>query len=278
MRQTHMGLIGTGRVGCALIDALAAADLTLESVASRNPSAFAAKRGVTQVSEHALVAECDTVFLTVPDSEVRRVCDALQWRAGQSVVHMSGALGVDVLDHARALGAQVGVLHPLQSFVLGADGARAFAGITCGVDAEAPLYAALTALCAKLGANVLDLHGVDRGAYHAAAVFASNYVVALHVAAMRAFELAGLSTEVARAALAPLTLNTAHNVAALPLAQALTGPVARGDVATVERHLAALAGDPHLQAAYRVLGRQLLALPLGLSAQAHAALCALLED
>ena len=84
--------------------------------------------------------------------------------------------------------------------------------------------------CTALGASPLDLSGVDRARYHAAAVLASNYVIALHEAAARAFELAGLPRKAARGALAPLTLGAANALAGLPLEQALTGPLARGDV------------------------------------------------
>ena len=127
-----------------------------------------------------------------------------------------------------------------------------------------------------LGAEPLHLAGVDRAAYHTAAVFASNYLVALYVAAARSFELAGLPAESARAALLPLSQGTLDNLRSLPAAQALTGPVARGDVQTVEGHLQALQGDGALRQLYRGLGAALLRLPLGLGARARDRLKALL--
>jgi predicted short-subunit dehydrogenase-like oxidoreductase (DUF2520 family) len=102
-------------------------------------------------------------------------------------------------------------------------------------------------------------------------------VVALAAAAERTWALAGLPPATAHAALSPLLLGAASNVAALGTVTALTGPVARGDVATVERHLRALAADPALLDLYRRLGAELLALPLGLPDEARARLAALFE-
>jgi predicted short-subunit dehydrogenase-like oxidoreductase (DUF2520 family) len=90
-----------------------------------------------------------------------------------------------------------------------------------------------------------------------AAVFASNYVVALASAAARSWALAGLPRESARPALGPLLAAVAANVTAFDLAQALTGPVARGDVGTIRAHLAALSGEPSLRDLYRDLALEL---------------------
>jgi predicted short-subunit dehydrogenase-like oxidoreductase (DUF2520 family) len=129
-----------------------------------------------------------------------------------------------------------------------------------------------------LGARVLRLEGVDRAGYHAAAVFASNYLVALHAAAAEAFAVAGLPPEAAAPALSPLTARAADNVARLPLAEALTGPLARGDRQTIERHLRALEASPQLSSLYRALGRQLLSLPLELPEATRAALQRMLSS
>ena len=153
------------------------------------------------------------------------------------------------------------------------------AEVEAGVDAAEPALAVeLQALVRALGATAFSLQGVDRPAYHAAAVLVSNCVVALHAAAARAWTLAGLPAESARAALAPLTAGAALAIAHNPLPLALTGPVARGDSATVAGHLRALSGDLPLSALYRALARELLALPLTLAPEARAALEALCAE
>ena len=113
------------------------------------------------------------------------------------------------------------------------------------------------------GARPFPLEGVDRAVYHAAAVVASNHVIALASAAARLWAMAGLPVESGREALAPLLLAAANNVARMELALALTGPVARGDIATIARHLDALERDPGLRELYRQLSDELLRLPLG---------------
>ena len=148
-----------------------------------------------------------------------------------------------------------------------------FRGIACGVEGAEPLGGLLERLAGDLGARPFRLDGVDRAAYHAAAVFASNDVVALVSAAQRAWTLAGLPAATARAALAPLLVAAAENVAQLEagaeLGAALTGPLARGDVASVEAHLAALSAAPDLRELYRLLARQLLAVAPHLDADAR---------
>lgn len=267
-RTLSIGIIGAGRLGAALADALRLAGYTRIRLATR-------------ADAHATVEACRLVFVTVPDRVIREAVEALPWRAGQGVVHTSGALGLDALDAAAARGALRGCLHPLQTFpgaTAPEDNAARFRGIVCGVEGGTPLGDLLTALVADLGGRALRLDGVDRALYHAAAVLVSNDVVALMAAATRTWEQAGLPVEDAREALEPLLLAAASNVARLPLELALTGPIARGDISTVQRHLEALAGDADLSATYRALGRELLRLDLSHAPEVSAALAALLRD
>jgi predicted short-subunit dehydrogenase-like oxidoreductase (DUF2520 family) len=226
------------------------------------------------VSELPRAAEL--LFLAVPDAQVQRVCEGLQLSAAHSVVQLSGVLTLDALSSAAARGAKTGAMHPLQAFPPGAEASR-FAGIHVGVEAsDAELTRQLETIVRVLGATPFSLTGVDRAAYHAAAVLASNCVVALHAAAAAVWLRAGLPLSAARPALAPLTLGAAGAIAERELADALTGPIARGDVASVARHLEVLAQDPERALLYRALGRELLRLPLGLTPEVHAALAALL--
>jgi predicted short-subunit dehydrogenase-like oxidoreductase (DUF2520 family) len=269
-------VVGASRLGTTLALALERAGQPVSAVASLRADsarAFAARlAGAAALDASALAGRCELVILAVPDDAVAELAAALPWTAGQSVVHCSGALPLSVLDPARARGALRGCLHPLQSFPERFGAADRFAGITCGVEGDGALADRLQALCAALGASALPLAGVDRARYHAAAVLAGNCVVALHAAAAAAWKIAGLPEERAREALAPLTLGAAENVARLPLHEALTGPFARGDAATVARHLLALRDAPQLYELYVQLSAALLALPLPLSPEQRAAL------
>ncbi|HEX7479639.1 MAG TPA: DUF2520 domain-containing protein [Polyangiales bacterium] len=276
LKLQSVGIVGTGRLGSALARALLAAGYELAVVASfggqsagRLARSLGASVRALPVAE--VPAQASLIFLAVPDGRIESVCEALPVHAGHAVVHTSGAQGLAPLASARAAGAQVGAFHPLQSFSESA-GPGAFGSISIGVEAEGALAAALQRCCERLGARALWLQGVDRARYHAAAVFASNYVVALQLAAAQAWELAGLPRAQAEVALAPLTLAAAQNLLDAEPARALTGPVARGDVQTVERHLAALADNPELLLLYRALGAQLLQLPLALTPETRARL------
>jgi predicted short-subunit dehydrogenase-like oxidoreductase (DUF2520 family) len=279
--QGPIGLVGAGRLGSALATALATCGYRVELVASRGhltAEALAVALGgeARATTPAAVVASCELVVLAVPDAAIKTVADGLNWRRGQAVVHCSGALDLGVLACVTAAGGLAGCLHPLQSFSPGSDASARFRGITCGVEGAAPLGGWLETMVRDLGAHPLRLEGVDRALYHAAAVLASNDAVALLTAAARVWAAAGLPVEAARGALAPLLLGAARNIEARPLELALTGPIARGDVDTVARHLAALAGAPDLRALYAALGRELLRLPLALDAAARARLEGLL--
>ena len=277
-----IGIIGAGRLGASLAVSLAAAGHRVGAVASRSPRSAAAL--VAQIDGDArarepadVAASCDLVFLTVPDGEIAALSRALPWRAGQAVVHTSGALGLDVLTPAVRAGALAGCFHPLQSFPSRTGEPDRFRGVVCGVEGAAPLGALLERITASLGAGVVRLEGVDRARYHAAAVFASNHAVALAAAAQRAWVAAGLPAEQARPALAPLLLGAARNLHDRDLLDALTGPVARGDADTVERHLAVLADDPALRELYRLLAVELLRLDPPHGDEARRRLRALLD-
>lgn len=269
--EIAIGVIGAGRVGSALARSLVQAGHRLAGVARRRPGAGFA-------TPEAVVADADLVFLAVPDDAIAGLADSLPWRAGQAAVHVSGALRLDVLQRAAERGAHVGCLHPLQAFPAGDVAADRFTGITCGVEGTPALSARLDALARDLGARVLRLDGANRALYHAAAVFASNYAIALLVAARRSWSLAGLPEAEAREALLPLMSAAIENARSLPLERALSGPVARGDSDTVSRHLAALGADTELATLYCALGAQLLELELGHGFELRARLRALLDS
>ncbi|MSQ36332.1 MAG: DUF2520 domain-containing protein [Dehalococcoidia bacterium] len=287
LRFEAIGVIGAGRLGGSLAAALRAAGHPLVAVASArlaSAEALAAELAappVEALTVAAAVARCDLLFLTVPDAAIGPLAAALPWRAGQSVAHCCGAHTLHVLAPAAARGARTGCLHPLQSFPTRTGDPARFRGTTCGVEGAEPLGDALEALARSLGADVVRLDGVDRALYHAAAIFASNCAIALLGAAARSWARAGLPPAAARPALAPLLQGAAANAAAHELRDALTGPLARGDTATVAAHLAALAADPPARELYRRLALELLALdPPALDpphgAEARAGLVALL--
>jgi predicted short-subunit dehydrogenase-like oxidoreductase (DUF2520 family) len=191
-----------------------------------------AERGIPLREDAALVLLC------VPDAAIGEVARSLE--RGPFVAHVSGATPLAALDpHVRRFS-----LHPLQTFTRGR-GAEQLDGAWAAVTAETDeARAVATELADTLGLRAFELADAARPLYHAGAAIASNYLVTLHRAASRLLERAGAPPE----ALVPLMTRTIEN------GFELTGPIARGDWATVDAHLAAIrAGAPELEPLYRVL-------------------------
>ncbi|WP_255988248.1 Rossmann-like and DUF2520 domain-containing protein [Chitinolyticbacter albus] len=177
-------------------------------------------------------------------------------RQGDVVFHASGVLDAAALRAVAVAGASTGSLHPALSFAEPARALQQLPGTPCAIEGAAA--AELEALARALGGQPFRLAPGGKACYHAATVFASNYLVTLTALAAEAAMAAGLTGPQALALLAPLMRQTLDNALALGPERALTGPIARGDVATVASHLAAL--PPTLQPAYRALGHATVAL------------------
>jgi predicted short-subunit dehydrogenase-like oxidoreductase (DUF2520 family) len=272
----RIGVVGLGRLGTCLVRAFHSAGLGPVCIASArfgSAQRLATELGpmisARQVVE--VVEQARLIFLAVPDDRVAEVCAQLPVTSAHALVHLSGALDRATLSTAQLRGADSAVFHPLQAFAIGASATR-FVGIHIGIEAEESLAGELSSLARALGATPFSLLGVDRAAYHASAVFASNYLVALYSAATRAWQIAGLPAAAARSALAPLSRGALEAIVEHELPSALTGPLQRGDIATLERHLHALAADPATEQLYRSLASELLSLPLALDPEVRARL------
>lgn len=203
--------------------------------------------------------ERSLIFLAVPDQHLagmaRELAPALT--AEQALIHLSGALPLAALEPAPRRGA----FHPLQSFPAPRSREH-FEGITIGLEAsEGELLAALEALAAGLGARPRRVTDEQRVLYHAAAVTAGTYLVALAGTAVDILAAIGWSREEALDSLLTLIRGTVANLEQDRLPGALIGPIRRGDAATVERQLRALRGElPEAAGVYRALGLRALGL------------------
>jgi len=205
------------------------------------------------------------LFLAVPDPAIVPLAAelaALPLPEGSAVIHLSGALGLEPLQAPAEAGLAVGSFHPLQSFPVVREPA-AFSGALIAVDASTPrLLGELTRLARSLDARPRRVPPEQRTLYHAAAVMASNYVVALAGQAVDVLARAGWSRSEAVEALLPLMAGVLENLQRAGLPDALIGPIRRGDPETVQRQLAELAatgGGIPVQA-YHILGAAALEL------------------
>jgi predicted short-subunit dehydrogenase-like oxidoreductase (DUF2520 family) len=269
IQERRFAIIGAGMVGRSLAAGLAARGLTVAAVGSRRlesarAGAAAGRCAVATTDVAAAARAGDVVALSVPDDAVAEVCEQVAagegFGPGDVALHLSGALGSDALAAARACGARVLAFHPIQTFAR-ADGAL-FEGVTCALEGNADAVELGAALAEALGGRAVVLAPEDKALYHAALCVACNYLVTLADAGAGLLAEAGLG-EGALAALLPLLRGAVDNLGRVGLPAALTGPISRGDLATLRAHLDALgARAPALLPLYRAAGLQAIGLAL----------------
>ena len=283
-----LGFVGAGAAGGAMARALAAAGVPVVAVTGKGQERARALAavipGCAAVPTAQDVADrADLVVLAVPDRAIAEVCAAVRWRAGAAVVHCSGAHSLDVLEPAREVGALVGGCHPLQTLTGTPEDAAKLAGSVFGIEAEEPLRGMLADLVERIGGQPVLLSARDKALYHASAVLISNFTVTLAATAAGLWEVFGVDRRDGLRALLPLLRGTIVNLEQHGVPNALTGPIARGDAGTLERHLNALADShPDLLPLYRELGRHTVPLarerdPGGAADRMADALLALLD-
>lgn len=206
---------------------------------------------------HEALRPASVWMLAVSDDRIAEVARQLastgEWK-GAVVFHCSGAKASSELEPLRAAGALVASVHPVRSFADPRQVADAFDGTFCGVEGDADALALLNPAFAAIGARVVTIDASAKTVYHAASVFASNYLTTVLDAALRAYQAAGIPADVARELARPLATETLANVFRLGPEMALSGPIARGDAATVTRQQAAVeAWDPATGVLYEAL-------------------------
>lgn len=239
------GIIGGGKVGCCLAQYFQQAGILQGITAGHaEKSMLLAKRfGTEPLTNEKLVQQAELLLLTVPDRLIQPVAQQLaaagvEALRGKIFLHCSGSLGTEVLQPLKEQGAFIGSCHPLQSFVSAATELR---GVYMAVDGDAEAAAAAKEIVTLLGGIPFHVPAQDRRLYHAAACFCSNYVVAAAAIGQQLLARWVGSDEAAWQALLPLFKGTAANLQqAVSAGSALTGPIARGDRATVSGHLAVL--------------------------------------
>jgi predicted short-subunit dehydrogenase-like oxidoreductase (DUF2520 family) len=262
------GFIGAGTTGTALAVRFSQKQCPVVAVASRNLTSAQKLASLVPNCQICHTAQevadaVELVFITTPDDIIAQVCGEVQWHAGQNVVHCSGAHSVDILEPAKKLGADVGSFHPLQTFADVDQAIENLPGSTFSLEAEEPLLSTLKELTLLLNSHWVELKPGDKVLYHAAAVFACNYLVTLVKLALDLWRDFGVSSKEATKALLPLLNGTINNIENIGLPDCLTGPIARGDSGTIVRHLSALeARNPSLLTTYKELGLQTIPIAL----------------
>lgn len=261
-----LGFVGAGPVATALAVAFDRAGWVIGGVVSRDEGRrrrFAALvPGARLLSEpRSIVDECHLVIVAVPDDAIAKVAAQVRLYSGQAIVHTSGALGAEVLAPALAAGTQAGSMHPLIAFADVERAVVALQGSTVAVEAEQPLLGLLGEMAESIGAHPVALPPGSKPAYHAAAVLAAAGTISLLDTIAELGRVAGLDEAQSLAIYLPLVEGTIGNARALGIARALTGPMTRGDVGTLEAHAATLAAHaPEAAALHREVGLRAIAI------------------
>ncbi len=257
--------MGAGRVGTALGVLWTRAGHRVVALSGREATAERAVRHLPEasfLSPADAAARADVVVLGVPDELVRPICEeiASSLRGEGAVVHLSGSLGLGELASAGRWGAEAVSVHPLQTCPSVERAVERLPGAAFAVTAASEDgYALGERLAEAAGGRPFPLKGSAKPLYHAAAVFASNYLTTVEAIAESLLGAAGVAEPLE--ALLPLARATLDNLAEVGPARALTGPAVRGDAGTVERNLDGLKqGGPEAIASYVALARAALEL------------------
>jgi len=265
-KKPTIAIIGPGNLGAALAVSLRRAGYDLDIVVSRR-GAGSLKRAEALGRELEACAytglqdvKARVLWFCVPDSQIAAVSSKyarqLNTARGSIALHSSGALASDELQSLRKKGAAVASVHPMMTFVRGSR--PSLAGIPFALEGDAAAVKTARRIVLDLGAHAFPIRKKDKAAYHAWGAFASPLLTSLLRASERVAEIAGVDRESARRRMIPILLQTLANYASFGAAGALSGPIVRGDVETVRKHLKVLRPVPAARDAYLALAQAAL--------------------
>lgn len=245
-----LNIIGCGRVGKTLArlwtqQAVFAVQDVLNRTSESAQHAVSFIDAGRAVGHYADLRAADVYMIATADDRIAQCCEALansgRLTPHSVVFHCSGALPSTILQAAVQCGAAVASIHPIRSFADPEQAMNEFAGTWCGVEGDPQALDLLIAAFSAIGAHIAPIHAHNKIIYHSAAVFACNYLATLLDVAVQAYGKAGVPQDVALNMMESLVRGTIDNVFRLGPADALTGPIARGDMATAEKKAQAVA-------------------------------------
>lgn len=256
-------LVGAGRAGRALSAALRAAGIDHALV---DRAQIVEQSGTTAFTSRAdAVQQSPAILVAVRDGQLDVALDELRLqdgvRPGTVVLQVSGSAEPAARERIAAFGVDYGTFHPLLPLIDPALASFRLQGSVIGIEGDPRAHAVAVQLAMRLGATTIAIPREERAAYHAAAVIASNFPVTLAALAEGLLSRIGVDSVAAHRAVRALMAASVENLAGAPRAlDALTGPIARADVATVRAHTNALRGARQYHDVYDVLSRATLVL------------------
>jgi predicted short-subunit dehydrogenase-like oxidoreductase (DUF2520 family) len=246
MKRPSIAIFGAGRLGTALAKRLSEAGYTVKTL--------------TRKSVRSTQLDAQVLWFCVPDAEIARVADSFsqfEWKR-KVAFHSSGVLSSDALASLRDAGGCVASVHPLITFVKGS--VPDLTGVPFAIEGDAAAVRVAKGIIRNLGGQAVTIEKQDKVAYHAFATMICPLLISLLAASEKAAGLAGMSAAESRRRMLPIIRQTLCNYEKFGSAAAFSGPIVRGDVATVRAHLKALSKVPAAKNAYAALARAALEL------------------
>jgi predicted short-subunit dehydrogenase-like oxidoreductase (DUF2520 family) len=261
--KARIAIVGVGNLAGALAVALHAAGYGIEQIISRGGAA--SMRRVRRLAREVGAAvdraeiRAEVVWFCVPDAAIADAAESLteaaDWR-GKVALHSSGALTSDELAPLRRRGATVASVHPLMTFVRGSR--PPLAGVPFAMEGDRKAVRAARSIIRDLGGQSFGIRKQEKEAYHAWGMFASPLLTALLAVSEGVAGAAGVKRKAARERMLPILQQTLANYARLGAPKGFSGPIARGDAATIRKHLTVLRKVPGAREVYVALARAAL--------------------
>lgn len=264
--KPRIAIVGAGNLGTPLATALRRASYRISVVLARRRGSslrtaanLAKEVGAAASADPRALDSANLVWFCVPDSAIAKVAtslsrsspsSAINWR-GKIILHSSGALTSDELAPLRQRGASVASVHPLMTFVRGSR--PSLEGVPFAIEGGPAAVRTARRIVRDLGGLSYPIRKREKAAYHAWGTFASPLFIALLATTERVAQLAGVNRVEAKRRMIPILLQTLANYASFDAADAFSGPIIRGDVDTVKRHLRVLHDIPAARNAYVAL-------------------------
>ncbi|MBP1761761.1 MAG: oxidoreductase, coenzyme F420-dependent [Firmicutes bacterium] len=263
MLRPKIGIIGAGVVGTAVGVVLHEKGYEITGAYDIRPEStqlLAKRTGCCVAANPEDVARsADLIFITPCDSAIQNVVETLADRgaihSGHTMVHMSGAQSSEILDRAKEFGARVLSVHPLQSFANPDMAIENLPGSVFSIEGDRQAFDVAVCIVETLGGEYFFIDRKAKPLYHAGACVVSNYLVTIIDFGVKLLESTGIPKNMATRALLPLINGTLHNIENIGIPKSLTGPIARGDLSTIIKHLDCLEEmAPELTKLYGWLG------------------------
>ena len=261
-----IGFIGAGKVGCTLGKYFSQGGLELSGYYSRTKVSATEAAQFTNSNYYSdllsLLEDSDFIFITVSDDKISSIWDQIKEMPIQSkiICHCSGSISSQIFSGINQYGAFGYSVHPLLAIHSKKDSYKSLHDALFTVEGDSTKMPQVIALLKGLGNSVQTIPTSAKRNYHAAAVFASNHIVALAQISIDLLMDCGFSQDAARQAITPLLTGNVANIVNVGTKAALTGPVERNDISTIQKHLSYL--TPEQQTIYKELSKILVKIGL----------------